>query len=162
VIVAVILALVGAGVAGLMMRRQARARAEAELQRDAAEAHARAEAADARTMMHLTVTVDPETARLTVDGAQVAGPSLVLHRDGARHVLRAEADGYTPAETPFLAAGDQTLTLALKKAHKRPRGPADLIKPHGNDDDGLDAKQLQQLQKLMQQLGNDANGALSQ
>jgi serine/threonine protein kinase len=161
IILALILALIGAGTAGLMMRRQARARATAELERESAEAHARAEAAEARTMMHLTVSVEPETARLTVDGAQVAGPSLLLHRDGARHVLRAEADGYAAAETPFLAAGDQTLTLALKKAHKRPRGPADLIKPHP-DDDSLDAKQLEQLQKLMQQLGSDAKGALSQ
>ncbi|HXU70164.1 MAG TPA: serine/threonine-protein kinase [Polyangia bacterium] len=156
---AVILALVGAGAAGLMMRRQARARAEAELQREAAEARARAEAAEARTMMHLTVEVEPATARLTVDGAQVAGPSLVLHRDGARHVLKAEADGYAPVEAPFLAAGDQTLTLTLHR-HRRPRGPADLIKAH-KDDDGVDAKQLEQLQKLMQQLGSDANGGLS-
>jgi len=161
VILAVILALIGAGTAGLMMRRQARARAEAELQREAAEARERAEKAEARTMMHLSVVVDPATARLTVDGAQVAGTTLVLHRDGERHVLRAEADGYTPAEAPFLAAGDQTVTLTLHKGHKRPRGPADLIKTHDGDD-GLDKKQLEQLQKLMQQLGSEANGALSQ
>ena len=96
VAVAIILALIGAGTAGLIMRRQAQVRAEAELRREAAEARARADAAEARTMMHLTVAVDPATARLSIDGAQVAGPSLVLHRDGGRHVLRAEADGYAP------------------------------------------------------------------
>ena len=106
------------------------------------------------------VVVDPPAARLTIDGARVAGPELRLQRDGARHLLRAEADGFAAAEAPFLAAGDQTLTLALKKAHKRPRGPADLIKVHG-DDEGLDPKQLERLQQLMQQLGNDANGALT-
>ncbi len=160
VAVAVIIALAGAGTAGLMMRRQARARAGAELEREAAEARARAEAAEARTMMALTVVVDPPAARLTIDGARVAGPELRLQRDGARHLLRAEADGFAAAEAPFLAAGDQTLTLALKKAHKRPRGPADLIKVHG-DDEGLDPKQLERLQQLMRQLGNDANGALT-
>ncbi|HWE28982.1 MAG TPA: serine/threonine-protein kinase [Polyangia bacterium] len=160
VIVAVILALVGAGVAGLMMRRQARARTAAELQREAAEARARAEAAEARTMMLLSIVVDPPTARITIDGVRVAGNELRLHRDGTRHVLRAEADGYAADEAPFLAAGDQTLTLALKKAHKRPRGPADIIKPR--DEPQLDTKQLEQLQKLMQQLGSDANNALSQ
>jgi hypothetical protein len=159
VAVAIIIALVGAGTAGLMMRRQAQARAEAELQREAAEAHARAEAAEARTMMLLTIVVDPPNARLTIDGARV-GNELRFHRDGSRHVLRAEAEGYAPEEAPFLAAGDQTLALALKKAHKRPRGPADIIKTRPDDD--LDPQQVEKLQKLMQQLGNDANNALSQ
>ena len=158
VAVAIIIALVGAGTAGLMMRRQARARAAADLQREAAEARARAEAAEARTMMLLTIVVDPPGAQLTIDGARV-GNELRFHRDGSRHVLRAEADGYAPEETPFLAAGDQTLTLALKKAHKRPRGPADIIKVRP-DEDQLDPKQLEQLQKLMQQLGGDANEGL--
>ena len=47
------------------------------------------------------------------------------------------------------------MTLALKKRGKHPRGPADLIKAHdrGAHDDGLDKKQLEQLQKLMQTLG---------
>jgi hypothetical protein len=128
--------------------------------REAAEARARAEAAEAHTMMQLSVAVDPPGAKLTVDGARVAGPMLQLHRDGARHVLRAEADGYAPEGAPFLAAGDQTITLALKKKPKRPRGPAEIIKTH--EEDGLDAKQIEQLQKLMQQLGSEANGALSQ
>jgi len=153
VAIAIIIALVGAGSAGLMMRRQARARAEAELQREAAEARARAEAAEARTMMLLEIVVDPPTARLTIDGARV-GTEIRLHRDGTRHVLRAEADGYAPEEAPFLAAGDQTLSLALRKAHHRPRGPADIIKT--KDEPQLDTKQVEQLQKLMQQLGNEA------
>jgi tRNA A-37 threonylcarbamoyl transferase component Bud32 len=157
VAVAIIIALVGAGTAGLMMRRQARARAEAELQREAAEARARAEAAEARTMMQLDIVVDPPTARLTIDGARV-GNQIRLHRDGTRHVLRAEADGYAPEEEAFLAAGDQMLTLALKRAHHRPRGPADIIKPH--EDPEVDPKQLEQLQKMMQQLGDEANGGL--
>jgi len=157
VAVAIIIALVGAGTAGLMMRRQARARAEAELQREAAEARARAEAAEARTMMQLDIVVDPPTARLTIDGARV-GNQIRLHRDGTRHVLRAEADGYAPEEQAFLAAGDQMLTLALKRAHHRPRGPADIIKPH--EDPEVDPKQLEQLQKMMQQLGDEANGGL--
>jgi tRNA A-37 threonylcarbamoyl transferase component Bud32 len=158
VAVAIIIALVGAGTAGLMMRRQARARAEAELQREAAEARARADAAEARTMMLLTIVVDPPNARLTIDGARV-GNELRFHRDGSRHLLRAEAEGYAPEEAPFLAAGDQTLTLALKKAHKRPRGPADIIKTRP-DDDNLDPRQVEKLQKLMQQLGSDANEGL--
>jgi tRNA A-37 threonylcarbamoyl transferase component Bud32 len=160
VAIAATLALVLAGGAGLMMRRQARARAEAELAREAAEARARAEAAEARTMMQLTVAVDPAAARLTVDGARVAGPVLRLQRDGARHLLRAEADGYAPEEAPFLAAGDQALTLTLKKKRGKARGPADLIK--AQQEEGLDPKQLETLQKLMQQLGSEANGALSQ
>jgi hypothetical protein len=140
-----------------MMRRQARARAAAELMREAAEARARAEAAEARTMMQLDIVVDPPTARLTIDGARV-GNQIRLHRDGTRHVLRAEADGYAPEEQAFLAAGDQMLTLALKRAHHRPRGPADIIKPH--EDPEVDPKQLEQLQKMMQQLGDEANGGL--
>ena len=159
VAVAIIIALVCAGGATLMMRRQARARAQAELQREAAEARARADAAEARTLMQLTIVVDPPAARLTIDGARIAGNELRLHRDGTRHRLRAEADGYVPEEAPFVAAGDQTVTLALKRAHKRPRGPADLIKTH--DEPTVDTKQLEQLQKMMQQLGSDANGALS-
>ena len=156
VAIAIIIALVGAGTVGVILRRQARARAEAELQREAAEARARAEAAEARTMMQLDIVVDPPTARLTIDGARV-GSEIRMHRDGTRHVLRAEADGYAPEEAPFLAAGDQMLTLALKKAHHRAaqlRGPADIIKPH--PDPEVDPKQLEQLQKLMQQLGNEA------
>ena len=62
-------------------------------------------------------------------------------------MLRAEAYGYAPAEAPFLAAGDQTVTLTLHKGRKHPRGPADFIKTHDGDD-GLDKKQLEQLQKL--------------
>ncbi len=154
VAVAIIIALVGAGSVGLILRRQARARAGAELAREAAEARARAEAAEARTMMLLDIVVDPPTARLTIDGARV-GNEIRMHRDGTRHLLRAEADGYAPEEAPFLAAGDQTLTLALKKAHHRPRGPADIIKPH--EDPQIDTKQLEQLQKMMQQLGNEAS-----
>jgi tRNA A-37 threonylcarbamoyl transferase component Bud32 len=158
VAVAIIIALVGAGTIGLIMRRQARARAEAELQREAAEARARAEAAEARTMMLLTIAVDPPTARITIDGARVSGPELRLHRDGTRHVLRAEAEGYASEEAPFLAAGDQTVSLALKKARHRPRGPGDIIKPH--EEPQLDTKQLEQLQKMMQQLGDQANEGL--
>ena len=110
-------------------------------------------------MMLLTIAVDPPAARITIDGARVSGPELRLHRDGTRHVLRAEADGYTSEEAPFLAAGDQTVSLALKKAHHRPRGPGDIIKTH--EDPQIDTKSLQQLQKMMQQLGDDANKALS-
>jgi hypothetical protein len=109
-------------------------------------------------MMLLTIVVDPPNARLTIDGARV-GNELRFHRDGSRHLLRAEAEGYAPEEAPFLAAGDQTLTLALKKAHKRPRGPADIIKTRP-DDDNLDPRQVEKLQKLMQQLGSDANEGL--
>ncbi|MGZ3439403.1 MAG: serine/threonine-protein kinase [Polyangia bacterium] len=159
VAVAIIIALVLAGGTTLMMRRQAHARAEADLRREAAEARARADAAEARTLMQLTVVVDPPTARLTIDGARVPGLEMRLHRDGARHVLRAEADGYAPEEAPFLAAGDQTVTLALKRAHRRPRGPAEIIKTR--DEPTIDTKGLEELQKMMKQLGSDANNALS-
>ena len=158
VAIAATLSLLVAGGAGIFMRKQAHARAEAELKREAAEARARAEAAAARTLMQLTVVVDPATARLSVDGAHVAGPLLHLQRDGARHVLRVEADGFLPQDQPFLAAGDQMIAVALKKKG-RPRGPSDLIKRH--DDEGLDPKQLEMLEKMMKQLGSDANGALS-
>jgi tRNA A-37 threonylcarbamoyl transferase component Bud32 len=157
VVIAVTLALAGAGAAGIIMQRHARARAEAELAREAAEAHARAEAAEARMMMSLTVAVDPASARLSVDGARVAGPVLRLHRDGARHLLHVEADGYAPEDAPFLAAGDQTLTVSLRKKGGA-RRPQNLMKPQSEP--GLDGKPLEQLQKMMQQLGNDANNAL--
>ncbi|MDB4969100.1 MAG: Serine/threonine protein kinase PrkC, regulator of stationary phase [Myxococcales bacterium] len=158
VALAITLALALAGSAGLIMRRQARARAEADLQHEAADARARAVAAEARTMMLLTVAVDPPTAHLTVDGALVAGPVLRLHRDGARHTLRVEAEGYLPEDAPFLAASDQSLSIALKKKGRaRPRGPADIIKPR--EDSGMDARQLELLQKMMKELGSEANGA---
>ena len=80
-------------------------------------------------------------------------------RDKLARFVGIDPEPNAPEEAPFLAAGDQTVTLALKKAHKRPRGPADIIKPH--DDPTVDTKGLEQLQKMMQQLGNDANNALS-
>jgi serine/threonine-protein kinase len=147
------LVVVLAGGTWLVVRRVWRLRAEAELAREAAAARERVLAAPRPEFVAVTLDIEPAAARLTVDGAQVTGPKLDLVRDGSRHVLRAEADGYIPEERPFLTANDLKLTVKLKRGKAPPRRP----KPVGSspiDGDGdVDAQKT--LEKLLKKLGDE-------
>ena len=136
----------------LVVRRVLRLRAGAELAREAEAARARVLAAPRPQFVIVTLEVDPPSARLTIDGAQVSGARLELVRDGSRHVLKAEADGYVTEERAFLTAGDQKLTIKLR--HGKTRRPARPLAGAAPVDDGDEAK-MKTLQKLLDKLGDE-------
>jgi hypothetical protein len=78
----------------------------------------------------------------------VSGPRLDLVKDGAKHVLKAEAAGYQPVERAFLAGADQTLSLRLKRP--RPKGPNALEGMPSPDD-----PQVKALQKALEDALDD-------
>ena len=143
-----------AGGAWLGIRWFLRWQRDQEIAREARDARARVLAAPRPEFVSLTVDVDPATARLTLDGAQVASGKLELVKDGARHSLKAEADGYQAEERPFLASSDQKITIRLKKRRgsKLPKSLA----PTQQTNDGEDP-QVKQLQNLIQKLGEAAS-----
>ena len=163
---AIVLGLVVALAGGtwLVARRVLKLRAEAQLKAEAQAARARVLAAPQATFVHVTLRAEPPSAQLSLDGALVGAGAITLDlvKDGARHIARAEADGFLPDERAFLAAGDQTVTLKLKKGKStsssasshRPKnvGPTNIDAPATDGDDGA---QLKKLEKLLNKLGDD-------
>jgi eukaryotic-like serine/threonine-protein kinase len=62
---------------------------------------------------HLTVRVYPNSARLYLDGASVVGNPWAGDVTKAVHIVRAEADGYSPVQREIRLDGDQSLDLSL-------------------------------------------------
>jgi len=144
------------GASWLVARRVLRLRAEAQIAHDAEAARARVLAAPRPDFVTVTLDVEPAGARLSVDGAQFGGSKLDIVKDGARHVLRAEADGFAMEERPFLASSDQRIVIRLKRRHggtKTPKslGPTQLGAPEAQD------PQMKQLQNLLNKLGEAAS-----
>src|SRR5262249_36002201 len=98
-------------------------------------------------LVELRLRIEPARARVTVDGARVAGPSVRVPRDGARHLVRAAAGGFFPVGRTFVAGGDQTLAIKLAKKSTRPKGPRPLAAA-----EALDSGQWKTLEKLVHQL----------
>ena len=99
-------------------------------------------------LIHVGVMLDPADCTLTLDGAPIPRTGVDIARDGQRHVLHADATGYTAADLPFIASMDQTLSVALKKKGKRVRS----LDPKLDKDDPDT--------KLMMQLVNGLKGEL--
>jgi serine/threonine protein kinase len=154
-IVAGVLVILG-GATWLVLRRVIRLRNEAEIAREAEAARARVLAAPRPEFVAVTLDVDPAAARLTLDGAQVAPGKLDIVKDGGRHVLRAEADGYATEERPFLASSDQKIMLKLKKRRPGQKSPKSLG-PTQIGDSQTDDKQVKQLENLIKKLGEAAS-----
>ncbi len=69
------------------------------------------------TTAQLKIRVNPDKAKLTLDGALLGvgnyeGPIV---RDGRSHTIRAEAPGFAPYEETVTASGDVALSWALQK-----------------------------------------------
>jgi tRNA A-37 threonylcarbamoyl transferase component Bud32 len=138
-----------AGGAFLVYRKLERARTAAALESELERQRPRAIEPALNPLVEIKLAVEPAAARLTIDGAPVTPPSMTLARDGARHVLKAEASGFQTDERPFFASGDQTLELHLKKKSAR-RAAA---KAPAADDEGLDPQQVKTLERLIKTLG---------
>jgi tRNA A-37 threonylcarbamoyl transferase component Bud32 len=102
------------------------------------------------SLIALTLDVEPPSARVTVDGAPVSGFELSIARDGQRHLVHAEADGYQAEERVFFASANQRIEVRLKK--KRPGKPKN-VGPTSID--GADAQQVKTLEKLLNKLGEE-------
>ena len=90
----------------LVVRRVWRIPARSGARRaEARAARARVLATQPPPVVQVTVEVEPKSAQLTVDGAQVGGPVVAVLKDGKRHLLRAEADGYRPRSGRFSPRG---------------------------------------------------------
>ncbi|HZS39150.1 MAG TPA: serine/threonine-protein kinase [Polyangia bacterium] len=152
------LALATLVVAGAVARYLWQKHVDAQRQAEVNRLRADAEAANERakmirgTLAALTLDVQPPSARVSIDGAQVSGFEISIARDGQRHVVHAEADGYVTEDRPFFANGDQRLEVHLKKKHAgKPKnvGPTNA--------DGVDEQQMKTLQKLLNKLGEETS-----
>ncbi|MDP9036373.1 MAG: protein kinase [Myxococcota bacterium] len=76
--------------------------------------------------VHVIVRASPAQARIVIDGTLVfENPSVVTFtKDGARHAVRVEAQGYSPRDESFDANGDRTFVLALEPDKAPPRAAA--------------------------------------
>jgi serine/threonine-protein kinase len=104
-----------AGGGTIVARRLWRHYQQSQMKQEAEDTRSRVLGAPPPVFVHLTLDVQPLSAKLTLDGVAVSGPKLDLVKDGAKHVLRAEASGYQPLERAFLAGTDQSITLRLRK-----------------------------------------------
>jgi hypothetical protein len=144
------------GASALGLRYFLRWDSDRRMRNEAARLRAKADEAGERakmlrnSLMALTLAVDPPSARVTIDGAPVSGFEMSIARDGMRHVLHAEADGYAAEDRPFFASTDQKLELHLKK--KRPGRPKNVGPTNA---DGVDAQQMKTLEKLLNKLGEE-------
>jgi len=74
-----------------------------------------AAASPAPAEISVSVKAVPAEARVTIDGRVTANPSSSPHpRDGARHVIRAEAPGYEPREETVGFERDVHVTIDLR------------------------------------------------
>ncbi|MDP9148565.1 MAG: hypothetical protein M3O36_01280, partial [Myxococcota bacterium] len=66
--------------------------------------------------VHVIVRASPAHARIAIDETRAfENPSVVTFaKDGARHTMHVEADGYSPRDETFDANGDRTFVLALE------------------------------------------------
>ncbi len=83
----------------------------------AAPTQAATTAAPASTTAQLKIRVNPDKAKLTLDGALLGvgayeGPIV---KDGRSHTIRAEAPGFAPYEESITASADVALSWALQK-----------------------------------------------
>ncbi|MET0342394.1 MAG: serine/threonine-protein kinase [Polyangiales bacterium] len=70
----------------------------------------------------LQISVSPASARLTLDGAQVATPYATQHRkDNNNHAVEVSADGFRTLRRNVRLERDQTLVLALERVHESSR-----------------------------------------
>jgi serine/threonine-protein kinase len=128
-----VLALIAAGLVGVLLTRMSARRAAASGEADVA-------AAANATTYAIDVQTSPESAALELDGVAVGSGQLVkqLPRDGQQHVLRVSAPGYETLLVQFdetrrppnvmalhaSAAGMPSTTLAGKSPGAGPRPPA--------------------------------------
>ncbi|HEY7954497.1 MAG TPA: serine/threonine-protein kinase [Polyangia bacterium] len=147
----------------VVVRRVWRIREEAELQREARAARARVLATTPPPVAQVTVDVEPKSAHLLLDGAEVGGPVVAVLKDGKRHILRAEADGYRAEERSFLGAADQKLVLHLRRgrsgsARHGPKGPHPIGATTPADPlEQPDPSQVKRLEKLIDKLGESTD-----
>jgi serine/threonine protein kinase len=88
---------------------------------------ASAPAKPAPRQARISLKISPEDATLELDGRRTRDNPLVLEVSKRRHLLRVKARGYTSAEERFVADGDKTLSVALKRHAAQPtakRAPA--------------------------------------
>ena len=86
---------------------------------------------DAPATMHLTLSVVPASARVTLDGVSVTLPFAgTLPRDGALHDLRASAPGYQPYRQLVGFDRDRDLEITLQRvAARRPASKPSKTRP---------------------------------
>jgi hypothetical protein len=68
--------------------------------------------------IRLTLRVDPEESRVSLDGKTVTTMPIVLPRSVSNHTVRVEADGYITQDLKVSAVSNQTLVIQLRP---RPR-----------------------------------------
>jgi serine/threonine-protein kinase len=84
----------------------------------------------APSMMHVTVSVQPVKAKVTIDGKPVDGPIQAV-ADGSKHELKIEAPGYATQTQTLTYDHDLAIPVALEKktAGGRPVGASPTVKP---------------------------------